>query len=321
MFESFFEGLPFWLNLGLFALGAFAITRGADWFTDGAVGIAYATGVPKVIVGATVVSLATTMPEFSVSAIASLLGRPATSVGNAVGSTICNIGLILAVATLIAPVKIDRKAVRLDGLTMLVLGVLLVGISWDGQITRGEGFLLLACMVGFLLMSLKRGMSHPEVAPEGAAQLGWLPILRLFLFGAVLVVGGSVLLVQNAARIARILGVPELVIGLTLVAVGTSLPELITAIASSFRGHGEIAIGNVMGANILNIAWVLGGASAIAPLNIERQTFVLDFPIMLAMMVLFLIGTGRGGVLGRGVGLMFLIGYLGYLLLMFANFA
>ncbi len=320
--EAWFAGLPLWANLLLFSAGILVIAKGADWFTAGAVGVARVTGIPKVVVGATLVSLATTAPEFSVSVIAAWLGHPATSMGNAVGSTICNIGLILAVASLIAPVALAREDVAPEGAFMLALGVLLVLLGRDAELGAAEGLVLFVLALSYLWFGMRRARrANSGSAGEAASEGGERGVGPRFAAGAALVVAGSVLLVQNAAHLARAMGVPELVIGLTLVAVGTSLPELVTAVSASLRGHGDIAVGNVMGANVLNIAWVLGGASLVAPLGVERQSFVLDFPFMLLLMLLFLsLALWRRGV-GRGAGFALLSAYAGYLFVMFAYFA
>ena len=322
--EAWFAGSPLWVNLLFFVLGVLLITKGADWFTDGAVGVARVTGIPKVVVGATLVSLATTAPEFSVSVTAAWLGHPATSVGNAVGSTICNVGLILAAAALIAPVALAREDVAPKGAFMLGLGVLLVLLGRDAELDRTEGLALFALVPVYLWFGVRRAKRKKGAdsggAGEAAGERGGRGVGLPFAAGALLVVAGSVLLVQNAAHLARAMGVPELVIGLTLVAVGTSLPELVTAVSASRRGHGDIAVGNVIGANVLNVAWVLGGASLVAPLGIDRQSFVLDFPAMLLMMALFAALAWRRRGVGRGAGLVLLCAYLCYLFLMFAYF-
>ena len=318
--EAYFASFPVWANFLFFAAGLLIITKGADWFTDGAVGIAEITGIPKVIIGATLVSLATTAPEFSVSVIAAWLGHPATSVGNAVGSTICNIGLILAVAFLLEPVSLAREDVLPKGLFMLMLGVLLLTLGWDGRVARVEGVVLFAFVPVYLWFTMKRATWTDFDIGSAMSDRDKQHVGLLFLAGSIAVVLGSVLLVQNAAHLARTMGVPELVIGLTLVAVGTSLPELITAVSASLSGHGDMAVGNVLGANVLNIAWVLGGASLIAPLGIEHQSFALDFPFMLLLMLMFLLLALWKRGMGRRAGLMFLAGYVCYLVLMFTYF-
>ena len=318
--EAYFASFPVWMNFIFFTAGLLIVTIGADWFTDGAVGVAEITGVPKVIVGATLVSLATTAPEFSVSVIAAWLEHPATSVGNAVGSTICNIGLILAVAFLLEPVSLAREDVLPKGLFMLMLGVLLLCLVWDGEIARVEGVVLFALVPVYLWFTMKRATWTDFDIGSAVTDREKQHVGLRFIAGSIAVVLGSVLLVQNAVHLARAMGVPELIIGLTLVAIGTSLPELITAVSASLSGHGDMAVGNVLGANVLNIAWVLGGASLIVPLGIDRQSFVLDFPFMLLMMLIFLFLALWKRRLGRSAGLVFLAGYVCYLALMFAYF-
>ena len=318
--EAYFASFPIWANLIFFAAGLLIVTKGADWFTDGAVGVAEITGIPKVIIGATLVSLATTAPEFSVSAIAAWLDHPATSVGNAVGSTICNIGLILAVAFLLEPVSLAPADVLPKGLFMLMMGVLLLTLGWDGKIARIEGVVLFVFVPVYLWFTMKRATWTDFDIGSAVTDREHQHIGLRFIAGSLAVVFGSVLLVQNAVHLARAMGVSELVIGLTLVAVGTSLPELITAVSASLSGHGDMAVGNVLGANVLNIAWVLGGASLIAPLGIEHQSFVLDFPFMLALMLMFLLLAFWKRGMGRRAGLMFLTGYVCYLALIFAYF-
>ncbi len=318
--EAYFASFPIWANFLFFAAGLFIITKGADWFTDGAVGVAEITGIPKVIVGATLVSLATTAPEFSVSVIAAWLEHPATSVGNAVGSTICNIGLILAVAFLLEPVSLAREDVLPKGLFMLMMGVLLLTLGWDGKIARVEGVVLFVFVPVYLWFTMKRATWTDFDIGSAVTDREKQHVGLLFIAGSIAVVLGSILLVQNAVHLARAMGVPELIIALTLVAIGTSLPELITAVSASLSGHGDMAVGNVLGANVLNIAWVLGGASLITPLGIEHQSFVLDFPFMLMMMVLFVFFAVWRRRLGSSAGLMFLAGYVCYLVLMFAYF-
>ena len=186
---------------------------------------------------------------------------------------------------------------------MLGLGVLILLLSWDGKIDRVEGVALFALVPVFLWFSMKRGTWADFDFGSAMMDREKQHIGLRFIAGSIAVVLGSVLLVQNAVHLARAMGVPELVIGLTLVAVGTSLPELITAVSASLQGHGDMAVGNVMGANVLNIAWVLGGASLITPLGIERQSFVLDFPFMLLLMLMFLLLALWKRGMGRRAGL------------------
>ncbi len=321
--ELFFQGLPPWLNFSLFLFGVFVVAKGAGWFTDGAVKIADHTGIPKIVIGATVVSVATTFPEFLVSSLAAIFEHPGTSVGNAVGSTICNIGLIIAVAALIRPMKLDRKNLWVQGSMMWTAGALLIFLVRDGVLGRAEGALLLAGMALYMVSSwyLGRSENRDISGQANAGPFAWGRATLHFSVGAAAVLSGSFLVVQTAVPLARAIGVSDLVIGLSLVAVGTSLPELVTAIVSSLRGHGTLSAGNVLGANALNILFVLGGASSISPLAIERQTYRLDFPVMVFFMVLVLWIGGSRGRLGRGVAAIFLAAYAVYLVGVFSLFS
>ena len=321
--ELFLQGLPPWANFALFLFGVFVVTKGAGWFTDGAVEIADHTGTPKLVIGATVVSVATTFPEFLVSSLAAVFEHPGTAVGNAVGSTICNIGLIIAIAALIRPMKLDRKNLWAQGSMMWASGALLIFLVRDGVLGRAEGALLLAGMALYMVSSwyLGRGENHDAPGSANAGKFAWGRATLHFSVGAAGVLSGSFLVVQTAAPLARALGVSDLVIGLSLVAVGTSLPELVTAIVSSLRGHGALSAGNVLGANALNILFVLGGASSISPLAIEQQTYRLDFPVMVFLMVLVVWIGGSRGRLGREVAAIFLTIYAVYLAGVFSLFS
>ncbi len=318
--EAFFSSLPIYGNLIAFALGFLVITKAAGWFISGAVSLARRTGVPKMVVGATIVSLATTAPEFSVSFLASLLGQPETAVGNAVGSTICNIGLILALAILICPIAAPRVTVGWRYVIMLASGLALTGLTLRGELSRaGAGFLLLGLLayIFYSIVSARVRVPAPEEAEPTRDNRS--PFFR-FLAGGLGVVLGSVLLVKNASILARAAGVPELVIALTLVAVGTSLPELVTALAASRAGHGDLALGNILGANILDILWVLGTAGLARPLAIKPQTLKLDLPAMLLMMVLVLVFGRTSWRLERMEGVGLIAAYAVYLFLLLAFF-
>lgn len=318
---SFFESLPLWGNLAVFVAGILVVTKGASWFTGGAVAIARATGVSNMFIGATVVSLATTLPEFGVSSFAAYVGRVDTSVGNAIGSTICNIGLILAIGLLIRPAPIPRSIVQGEGRIMIGAAALIVLLSWGGTIGRSGGVVLLLAALAYLWHLVRRSGWGSSAASGGGVQGSMAGIAGRFLAGAVAVLGGSMLLVESAANLARAAGVPELVIAVSLVAIGTSMPELVTAISSFLQGHRDISLGNVLGANILNLTWVLGGASVIQPLPIRPQTLSLDFPVMGLMMALLLGAAAFPKLRGRWTGGTFLLVYGAYLVLMFSWYA
>jgi len=340
--EQVFENLPIWANALLFLLGMAIITKGADLFTDGAIRLAELTRIPKVIIGATVVSLATTAPEFSVSFVAALVDRPQTTMGNAIGSAICNIGLILGSCVLIRAASSEKKIVFHQGIFMMVAAIGVTVFTLGGSLDAWAGYILLGLLAAYIYYSYamamhirqQRGAAVMRVeggveAKEGNKAYA-MPNpgdrsaskeLGLLVAGGAAVVIGSVLLVQNAAILARWLGIPELIIALTLVALGTSLPEYVTAFSSTLKGHSDLGVGNIIGANFLDITWVLGASSLVLPLPIEHQTRVLDFPVMLILMgLLVLFGSTKLKIARWEGGLLFAI-YIIYLILMFSIFA
>ena len=327
-------GFPIWLNILLLLIGLAIITKGADKFVDSAVVIAERTWVPKVIIGATIVSLGTTLPEFSVSVIAGFLDRPQTTMGDAIGSTICNIGLILGTCLLIRPIVVRRKLHWQQAAIMVLGGVVIMLLSIDGYLSRWDALILTAGLVGYTYYSIRavkagRKDTKDRVADiEQSLEAVAAPAYSLrgavvwFILGAAGVVVGATLIVQNAVVIAHWLGISELVIGLTVVALGTSLPEYVTGLTATLRGHGEIVVGNMIGANILDVFWVRGlGGIGFALLPVERQTMVFDYPVMLTLMVLLLVFGIIGKQLGRWKGGVFLAIYGIYLTLMFILFA
>ena len=323
-----------WVNILLLLIGLAIITKGADKFVDSAIVIARRTRVPKVIIGATIVSLGTTFPEFSVSVMAGFFNRPQTTMGDAIGSTICNIGLILGICLLIRPIVIHRKLYLQQGAFMVFAGVVVLLLSIDGYLSRWDALILTAGLVGYIYFSIKQASIARKNVNDGAASIeptldtaatSTYSLTRAvvwFILGAAAVVGGAILVVQNAVVVARWLGIPELVIGLTVVALGTSLPELVTGLTATIRGHGEITVGNMIGADILDIFWVRGlGGIGFFLLPVERQTMVLDYPVMLIVMVLLVVFSATGKQLGRWNGGVLFGTYWVYLALMFLLFA
>lgn len=306
------------ITLLLFALGLLAIIKGGDWFADSAIWFASYTRLPRVLIGATIVSLATTIPEFTVSLIASISGFPDTAVGNAVGSTICNIGLILALAALIHPIVIKTRGFRINNGLLLAAVVLAWLLGRDKVLSAGDGIVLLLATFAYLGYQYWRAKSGQEHADEDAGltepKRADLPKnVGLFLLGALLVVVGSRLVVNNGVTLAELLGVPEMVIALTMVSIGTSLPELVTAITSARKGHPDLSAGNIIGANILDLSWVLSGAAIASPLPILDQTLALDLPVsfFFALLLLIVFSVGRNRM-GRGTALFMLAVYALY---------
>lgn len=320
--EASFETLPLWGTWLAFAAALTLIIRGGNWFVEGAVWLARITRVPRVLVGATVVSAATTLPEVAVSTTSALSGHPGIAFGNAVGSVIANIGLILALLIVVSPAR-DEGSLRARLRLMLLAGAAAALVSYDGSIGRVEGLALLALFAFYLWESTRSallarrqadngagahlaaaaaepGTGNGDIPPEGqqGAQGGDSPARRALEFcaGAVLVVLGSRLLVAAGSTLAKAAGVSETVIGLTLVAVGTSLPELATAIISAIKRASEISVGNIVGANLLNSTVVLGGAATLHPIRLAASEASVNLAAMLAAMgllALLYFGSGR----------------------------
>jgi len=328
------------LDLLLLAIAVALISKGADWFTEAAVKIAEATHVPKVIIGATIVSVATTLPEFSVSAIATVKNHTDMAVGNAIGSCICNIGLILGTCTIARASITDKRLLTHQGGFMLGAGVLIFLLTLGGTLNRWGGIILVAGLGTYMYYSVRtakarrnKALIERVVDEEGAAfpaestmknQILW------FLVGAAFVVGGSRLLVYTGVKMAKLLGVSELVISLTVVALGTSLPEYVTALTSTIKGHQELSVGNIIGANILNIFWVLGGCSLMRPLPLinpnnpdplflgRPQTQSLNIPVMFLLMIILLIFGYSEGKLRRWQGGLLFIIYVAYVAILYS---
>jgi cation:H+ antiporter len=310
-------------DLVLLLLGMVLITHGGDLFTDSAVAIARATRIPPVIVGATVVSMATTFPEFMVSVTGALNGSPGFAVGNALGSCCCNIGLIVGTCAILQGwlakkrneepgIPVSRVTLLGPGSFMLASGVavLLFAIFFndgilddDGNplpnvILRWEAIVLVLILIAYLAYSIRlafqarheSSIDSEEAEAEDKIRERIGGQIAKFAAGAVLVFLGSRLLVVNAQVIAETMGVPELWIGLTVLAIGTSLPEYTISLMAVLKGHGSLGLGNIIGANVLNICWVVATCALIKPLAIQQQTILLDAPVVLLLMSLLVFG-------------------------------
>jgi cation:H+ antiporter len=298
------------LPLALVA-GLALIVVGGNSFVDSACALARRLGVSRALIGLTLVSLATTAPEFATSAMAALMGSGGVAYGNVVGSCIANIALILSIVVVALSIPIGRDRLR-EGMAMLALASLVVAMALDGSVGRLEGLALLLALGLFLGFLLRRGRGAGEVAVgEGASTLRRLVLG--FLAGAVGIVVGSRLLLYSGVGIARALGVPEAVIGFTLVAVGTSLPELATAVLSAVKRVPELSLGNIIGANVLDLTWVLGFAAALRPISIRPQEVWFSNAMMLAVMAFLLAFMSTGRRLSRGEGVALLTLYALYL--------
>ncbi len=264
--------------------GLVALVKASDWMVDGAVGLAQRFGVPPLVVGMTVIAYGTSLPELVVSLIAGYRGVDDIAVGNIVGSNVANIGLVLGVTALIHPIVVQSKALLTRDLPLLLLTTA-AGVYFfvDGVVVLWEGLVLGSVAVGFTIMGLKTpdvSSDEPE-ASEGPDSLG--KSILLTTVGIVGLVGGAHFMVDGGTVIARHFGISERVIGLTIVAVGTSLPELAACVAGAVKGHPGIAIGNVVGSNLFNLAFVLGTASMIRPMKAPVAEMTVELGLMIGL--------------------------------------
>ncbi|MCF7203720.1 calcium/sodium antiporter [Pseudomonas oligotrophica] len=302
--------------------GLMLLVAGAEALVRGASRLAIRLGIAPLIVGLTIVALGTSSPETAIGLQASLSGRGDLAVGNALGSNIANILLILGLCALVAPLLVSRQLIRLDIPVMLATGGLAYLLAHDGRLSHGDGALLLLAMLGysaFLVFAARHERRHAAAPPPRRADTGapgWLAQVPLILLGLGLLVVGSRLLVEGASSLARAFGLSELVIGLTVVAVGTSLPELATSLLAVLRGQRDIAVGNVVGSSIYNLTLVLGSAASLAPggLSISPNALAFDFPVMLAVFAACLPIFFSGYCINRWEGLLFFGYYLAYCL-------
>jgi cation:H+ antiporter len=303
-------------TLLLFLFSLVLITKGADWFIEAAVAISTKSGLPKIIIGATIVSFATTAPEFTVSAMAAYLGHTDLTIGNAVGSAICNIGLALGVVIAVKAIPVDGNSFLHKGAIMLIAALTLIALTLDRTLSSFDGIILLIIFVGFLYYNyrLQSAIFNGNEKKRDKLSLSEMRSdIFYFLLGATLVVIGSRILVDTGTEIARWFGIPEMIIGLTLVALGTSLPELITAISATLKGHQDLSIGNILGANTMDIALILGFSSQIREIPILDQSLMYDFPFMIVIMLLLIIFGITKKRLDRWEGVVIMLVYFGYI--------
>lgn len=313
-------------NLFLFICGFGLLVVGAEMLVRGAARLAAAMGIAPIVVGLTVVAFGTSAPELAITVQSVFVGKADLAVGNVVGSNIANILFILGLSAVAASLTVSQRLVQWD-VPLMIGASLLVGLwAWDGRIVRWEGLLLLAGGIGYTVWALRQSRTEPLPIQEeydqefGPPRLASLPYkvfqLGLVILGLVLLTIGSRWLVAGAVAIARVLGVSELIIGLTLVAVGTSLPEAATSVVASLRGERDIAVGNVVGSNLLNLLWVLGMVSSLAPAGLEVPAAArnFDLPVMIAVAIACLPIFLHGHRISRWEGALFLGYYVAYTL-------
>lgn len=301
------------IAIALLIVGFVMLTKGADWFVDGSSALAFRLGIPQLVIGLTIVAMGTSAPEAAVSITSALKGNEGITVGNVVGSNIMNILLILGIASVIVPLAVQKSTRMIEIPYMIAITVLFGVLGYTGEmVTRVEGGILwIAFLIylGYLLWMAKKGKEDNEPDEKQKS----LPVqLLMILAGLVCIVLGSDFVVDGATEIAKVIGISERIIGLTIVAFGTSLPELVTSVTAARRGNADIAIGNIVGSNVFNILFVAGTSALISPIVFESK-FVLDTAVATATAVLLLVCVcNKEGKLKRSGGIIMLAAYAAY---------
>ncbi len=296
----------------LLAVGFLMLVKGADWFVDGAAGVADRFGVPQLVIGLTIVAMGTSAPEASVSITAALKGSADITIGNVVGSNILNILIILGITSVIVSVAVAKSTIRYEIPYMILITGLLLLLGYTGnRIGFGEGVVLWLAFILYLGYLFRMAKQDQEEKPEDAGKQPFWKLLAAVIVGLVLIVWGSDVTVDAATAIAQYAGLSERFIGLTIVALGTSLPELFTSVSAAIKGKADIAIGNIVGSNIFNILFVVGTTALITPVTFASG-FAADTLVAIAAGILLLVCVVRGQKLTRSGGVVMLLAYIGY---------
>lgn len=322
-----------WLYVLLFIVGLVLLIKGGDWFVDGATGVAHRFHLPELLIGATIVSIGTTLPEVMVSATSAATGHGEIAYGNAIGSIICNTSLIAAITIAIKPAKIERKSLIVPVIFFGIAATIYSLVAYlTGYFARWVGIVLLCIFIAYVIIQILMIRKQPkeevqELVEENEEKKDSSILKEIFLIviGAALIAIGADLLVDNGSLIAKEIGVPESVIALTFVALGTSLPELVTAITSLVKGHGSLSLGNIIGANLFNLILVSGVATTISPFIVPASKMVfginssllIDIPIVFIVMGLMLIPALIRGKLSKWQGIVLLVIYLAFTIFQF----
>ena len=303
------------LNCFLLSLGFLLLVKGADWFVDGASGIATKLRIPQLVIGLTIVAMGTSAPEAAVSISAALKGSAEITIGNIVGSNILNILIILGLASAIVPIAVAKSTLRVDIPFMLVITGILLVLGWDGTISFVDGLIMLILFTGYLGFLFIGAKNNPTEEPVKAMPL-WKALI-LTAIGLCLIILGSDIAVDAATALTRIFGMSERFIGLTIVALGTSLPELFTSVSAARKGNADIAIGNIVGSNIFNILFIVGLSALIVPVPFATPFRIDTVIAILAGIVLLIFALPKRKLLRwHGPVMLVLYGiYLGWLLM------
>jgi cation:H+ antiporter len=307
------------ITIILFLLGFVLITKGADMFIESTISVAKKTNIPEIVLGATIVSLATTFPELTVSVFASIQGHTTMSLGNAIGSIICNTGLALGLVAIIKPFKVERRVFNSKAIILMIAVITLIILGMDKTIGRIDSIALIGLLIVYMINNYKsipktisRGNIN-AVNSEYKRSLDTIKLLVMFILGIIIMIIGSNLLVNNGIKIAQVLGVPQAVISLTVIALGTSLPELVSCLTAIKKNHNAISVGNILGANILNIVSVIAISASINDIPILKQTSMIDFPFMIVLLLVLVIPTFIKQKIYRFQGVLMLLTYIIYI--------
>ena len=307
------------------AAGILLLYLGAEWMIKGAAGLGRSFGIRPIVIGLTVVAYGTSMPEFVVGVVAGAKGMNSLVIGNVIGSNLANLGLVLGVTSMLAPLAVDGSLIRREAPAMFATSLLIPLVLMDGVVSRAEGIVLLLLAVVFTYVTARssvqgkdgRNLSESDAeaagAPPGSTRIR---LAVIAVFGLVLLAVGGQAFVNGAAGLALRFGVSERVIGLTVAAIGTSTPELAASIIAGLRGHPSIAVGNVIGSNIFNVLFVLGGVAGIAPIGGSNAAFQLDLACLVALSALGLILVRGPRLIRRSEGALLASCYVGYLWLL-----
>lgn len=305
------------IQVALLAVGFVLLVKGADWFVEGASKLAERFGIPQLVIGLTIVAMGTSLPEAAVSVSAALKGSAEITIGNILGSNIMNVLVILGITSVITPIAVQKSTVKYEIPFVIVVSAILMGIGYtDHVVGRTDGIVLWALMLlylGYLLVMAKKGNGVPEEEGDTGDDKP-MPVwkmLLLILIGGVMIVVGSDVAVDAATELARIFGMSERLIGLTIVAFGTSLPELVTSATAAVKGKADIAVGNIVGSNIFNVLFVVGTSALITPVAYEAD-FLVDSIVCIATAVLLWVLVVKNKRLGRAGGACMLVCYAAY---------
>lgn len=308
------------LDYVLLVVGLITLVLSGDFLVKGGVQIANHLNIPKLIVGLTIVSIGTSAPELFVSIGAAMKGSPDMSLGNVIGSNIANIGLILGITTLILPMPIAKETAKINFPIMVAISLLLWGLSYDTKLSRIDGILLVTLLIAYIFFLIRRTRSQKRTTEVIEKPTISISLAILYIIGASIgLYFGADFLVTSAQNIALSFGVSERIIGLTVLAFGTSVPELATSIIAATKKQTDISVGNVLGSNIFNILCVLGTTSIVKEINVSDAVLNFDIYFMLGIVVLlfFTIIPLSNGRIQRGEGALLFLFYLGYITLLF----